>query len=94
MYHVVSCSKYHTRTVRLVTGDRDKMLAGQMGECALCGPCSHVEMGKRADYWTVHSSHLTSEDATRAAWALAESADTFSTSYLPARLEPALSPTL
>lgn len=73
MYHVVTCTKLgrHSKTIRVVECpmiDMQKMLDADMGECLLCGPLSHVELGKRRDYWKVLSSHEMVDEATIAAW--------------------------
>lgn len=96
MFHVITCRKYTRQTIRIVNADDvDAMLAGDMGECLLCGPCSHVELGPRKDYWTVHSSHDTELEATEAAWHKLEELGIdkghYDMSYLPARPEPVCS---
>lgn len=73
MYHVVTCTKLGRPTVmiRVVECpmiDLEEMLDGDMGECLLCGMLSHVEVGKRRDYWKVLSSHEMVDEATIAAW--------------------------
>lgn len=92
MFHVVSCDKYNRQTIRLVQADDvEPMLASMMGECALCGPCSHVEVGQRGDHWTVHSSHKLITDAMDAAWDLTDrEPELYRTDMLPQRPESTL----
>ena len=90
MFHVITCKKYTRQTIRIVNvDDIDSAMDGDMGECLLCGPCSHVELGRRKDYWTVHSSHVTELEATSAAWSKVDEAGLDSgrcdMSYLPAK---------
>ena len=55
MFVVIVCHKYNPMTTRLVEVDSMEALARilqtDMGECQLCGPCSHVEIGPKASYW-------------------------------------------
>ena len=87
MFHVTTCSKFHTRTIRIVESeDMDKAMDGNMGECLLCGPCGHVEVGTRKQYWTVLSSHSDADDAATAAWDVVDNAPgSYCVSYLPKR---------
>ncbi len=89
MFHVIACRKYTQQTIRLVNADSlDDMLKGDMGECLLCGPCSHVELGPRKDYWTVLSSHDDEDSATVAAWESHDgNPDKYSSTYLPKLVE-------
>jgi hypothetical protein len=72
MFHVMSCNKYHPKTVRIVESEDIQSILDQpmMGECAVCGPCSHVEVGSNRDYWKVHTDHETIPEASDAAWKL------------------------
>ena len=75
MIHVITCKKYSSQTIRLVECPADQLeavLDRDMGECSLCGPMSHVELGKRRNYWDVLSSHKSKEEATEAAWEIVE----------------------
>lgn len=90
MFYVVSCSKSYRKTLRLVDGGdltKDTILDRQMGECRLCGPCSHVEVGTRRDWWTFHSEHDTLQGAEEAAWEMVDESDQYSTDDLPPRTE-------
>ncbi|MCP4507214.1 MAG: hypothetical protein GY826_12605 [Fuerstiella sp.] len=94
MFHVISCRKFTRQTLRIVNATNvEEMLDGDMGECLLCGICSHVELGPRRDYWTIHSSHETELQATAAAWAKLdrEGLDElqYDMTYLPPQPEPA-----
>lgn len=90
MFHVLSCKKFHPRTLRIVNlgsstfEDVQKM---DMGECQLCGPCSHVELGTCRGWWEHHSGpHTTADDAAVAAWTFyEESAGNYSKVDLPPR---------
>jgi hypothetical protein len=60
MLAVVSCNKYHNKTLRIADiGDRDQeqaqVLLSSMNawECPICGPCSHVELSWN-NRFTVH----------------------------------------
>ena len=71
MYHILSCRKFSRQTLRIVdTGETsiEAVMGAPMGECLICGPCSHVEVGQNSDYWTNHGGYETLEDATIAAW--------------------------
>lgn len=84
MFHVVTCDKRPRQTIRIVNADDiEAVMNRDMGECLLCGPCSHFELGPRKDYWTVHSSHVTEDEATKAAWTRAlEDMDRYDMSFL------------
>ena len=88
MFYIVSCSKFNRQTLRIVNiGDltKDKILDNQMGECQLCGPCSHVEVGTKRDWWTFHSGHDTLQDAEESAWGMVNESGQYSTDGLPPR---------
>ena len=85
MFCVVSCSKYSRKTLRVVdfgNSDPKALLARVvMGECPLCGPCSHVELDF-GGYFNIHSQHDTADDALEAARLLdAESPGSFELPY-------------
>ena len=64
---VLSCNKYTKQTVRIVDfGDADpeeRIKKMNHGECILCGPCSHVEIGDWSTYYTIHTRHETRREA-------------------------------
>ena len=94
MFHVMSCNKYSLRTLRIVESEDIQTVLAKpmMGECALCGPCSHVELGHNGAYWDLLSTdHETAEDASQAAWALIDTVpDTYDRRYLPERVHNAI----
>ena len=95
MYHILSCRKFSRQTLRIVdTGETsiEAVMGAPMGECLICGPCSHVEVGQSSDYWTNHGGYETLEDATIAAWEIADdNKGTYTTLDLPERPKRELS---
>ena len=90
MFHVMSCSKYRLKTLRIVDLGEctvQRVIDQQMGECLLCGPCSQVEIGSRNGWWKSHGEGFpTAEEAAEAAWKLIdECPDEFERHGLPDR---------
>lgn len=87
MFAVITCNKYHRRTIRVANlGDADpeSLLDMQMGECRICGPCSHVEVGTCRGWWHIVPVDGGEDAATELAWSMAQDApETYDTSYLP-----------
>ena len=69
MFAVVSCKKYHPRTLRVVEiGNSDPLeLFKKMKnmECRLCGPCSHVELSWEG-WLESHGIYKTDQEAIEA----------------------------